>query len=182
MRTSILTKSQSVRLWQSGAFGNKLRSWNSLEEMCKCGFEGRVAMRSRSGRGGGVCIYDVPSDDVAAILEYQDTERHDLMINEMAPSEATVVQGEYLNDALSWGYFLYSRALVPMREALRTPSTSTGLQTDFILREVMTTASWEDWQELIARYPGHVLEVSIFDHCLGDIPGRNALVWEVRRY
>ena len=27
-----------------------------------------------------------------------------------------------------------------------------------------------------------VIEVSVYDCCLGDLPGRNALVWEVRRY
>jgi hypothetical protein len=51
-----------------------------------------------------------------------------------------------------------------------------------LIREAMTPSSYDDWLMLIDRYPGHVLEVSIYDRCLGDVPGRNALVWEVRRY
>jgi len=46
----------------------------------------------------------------------------------------------------------------------------------------MTPSSHDDWNELLERYPGHVLEVSIYDRCLGDLPNRNSLVWEVRKY
>jgi hypothetical protein len=70
-----------------------------------------------------------------------------------------------------------------MRDALaEAPETSTGLASDLLLRSVMTPLSYEDWRLLLDRHPGHVLEVSVYEHCLGDTPGRNALVWEVRRY
>jgi hypothetical protein len=59
---------------------------------------------------------------------------------------------------------------------------ATGLMARLLVRQAMTPASYEDWCGLIARYPGHVLEVSIYDRCLGDLQHRNALVWEVRRY
>jgi hypothetical protein len=51
-----------------------------------------------------------------------------------------------------------------------------------MLKATMTPASHDDWLLLIDKYPKHVIEVSIYDCCLGDMPGRNALVWEVRRY
>jgi hypothetical protein len=70
-----------------------------------------------------------------------------------------------------------------MRDALKlAPSVAQGLYSDVLIREAMTPSSYEDWKVLLDQYPGHVLEVSIFSRCLGDIPGRNALVWEVRRY
>jgi len=56
------------------------------------------------------------------------------------------------------------------------------LRSDLLLKLAMTPASHEDWNLLLERYPGHVLEVSVYDRCLGDTPGRNALVWEVREY
>ena len=70
-----------------------------------------------------------------------------------------------------------------MREALAEQfEVVVGLQADQMLRREMTPSSYEDWRLLLDKYPGHVLEVSIYGCCLGDIPSRNALVWEVRRY
>jgi hypothetical protein len=57
-----------------------------------------------------------------------------------------------------------------------------GLRAAIMLRAAMTPSSYEDWRVLLDQYPGHVLEVSVYDRCIGDTPGRNALVWEVRRY
>ena len=59
---------------------------------------------------------------------------------------------------------------------------ASGLRADLLLSSVMTPSSLDDWEMLTSRFPGHVLEVSVYDRCLGDVPGRNALVWEVRRY
>jgi hypothetical protein len=154
----------------------------------------------RSGRGGvvvivglwpcegwgGPCVYDVVPGEVLAVLDRfsrRGVSAESIMVNEMAPP-CEVLQGEYLNDpGLCWGYFLYSRERARMRDALRIASSvSQGLRSDLMLREAMTPSSYEDWRALLDQYPDHVLEVSIFDRCLGDIPGRNALVWEVRRY
>jgi hypothetical protein len=116
------------------------------------------------------------------------------MVCEMAPPELTVVQGEYWNGfyrddggGLVYDTFVHSRRHVTMREAMAVtpcarPSVSHGLRSRLILREAMTPASREDWQDLCERYPDHLVEVSVYDFCLGDLPNRNALVWEVRRY
>ena len=70
-----------------------------------------------------------------------------------------------------------------MRDALSAaPEVAHRLRSDLLLEAAMTPASHEDWRRLLERHPGHVLEVSVYDRCLGDTPGRNALVWEVRMY
>jgi hypothetical protein len=188
---SILNKKQNYALWQAGAFGNKLRAWRSFWEWRASRIPGPVAVRVLEGRGGGLCIYDVfPVDArwVGAAASAAGISIDALMVNEMAP-HAEILQGEYLNDfcaidgEVQWGYFLHSRAPLRMRDALKaTPEVTHGLRADLMIREAMTPASYDDWQLLLARYPGHVFEVSIYDHCLGDCPGRNALVWEVRKY
>jgi hypothetical protein len=111
------------------------------------------------------------------------------MVNEAAPDGSMLIQGEYLNDIsvvgdkVIWGWFLYSRAQPQMRQALaEAPERAHGLRADLLLRMAMTPSSYDDWLLLIERYPGHAIEVSVYDRCVGDIPGRNALVWEVRRY
>lgn len=186
----ITHKRENYRLWQSGEFGNKLRAWDSLEAWQTSGFKGSVAIRQRAGRGTGLCKYDVPWECVAYLWHrYRARGYTDLILNEMAPSECTFVQGEYLNDIQlvgnepCWGYFWHSFEPLPMRSALQQRSYTThGLQTELLLRRYMSSASYEDWQALVTKYPGHVFEVSIFDCFLGDLPYRNALVWEVRRY
>lgn len=192
----VLAKKQCYRLWQAGEFGNKLRAW-SVDGWRVSGFGGQVKLRTTLG-GGGPCSDDLSPDAVPLVLGLWERRRgvspNDVVVCEAADARAAVLQGEYLNDVLgeyldgvlvggSWGHFRHSRERLHMREALAADSrTSTGLVSGLILREAMTPSSWEDWQLLLERYPGHVLEVSVYDRCVGDVPGRNALVWEVRRY
>lgn len=186
----ILNKRENFRLWQSGAFGNKLRAWRTPDEWLDSDFRGQVVLRSLMD-GGGPCEYNLTREQAhRSILRWEEAgvPRERIMVNEAAPDQCVLLQGEYLNDihlgdAPNWGYFYYSRVRAQMRDALKAaPEVSCGLRSDMLLRLAMTPSSYEDWLVLLERYHGHVFEVSIYDRCLGDVPGRNALVWEVRRY
>jgi hypothetical protein len=189
----VLNKKQNYRLWQGGAFGNKLRAWRTVEEWRVSCFSGKVVLRTLFGMHGP-CAYNLEPDCVDGVVRnWRNTlgiPLDTIMVNEAAPDQCVVLQGEYFNGicqdeqglVLS-GYFFYSTFRAHMRDALHAAHESThGLCVSLMLRRAMTLASYEDWLELINLYPGHVLEVSIYDRCLGDIPGRNALVWEVRKY
>ena len=189
----VLTKKQSYRLWQCGAYGNKLRSWRSVEEWYNSGFSGQVVLRVLgSFVGDRPCRYNLAPDEVDEVVQgwvAAGVLRDNIMVNEAAPDQDVILQGEYRNDItvlgdeVSWGQLHYSRAKAQMRDALsEAPELSTSLRSDLLIRLAMTPSSHDDWLLLLASYPGHVLEVSIYDHCLGDVPGRNALVWEVRLY
>jgi hypothetical protein len=192
----VLRKSQNYRLWQSGAYGNKLRAWRTIDEWKAAGgltihSRMRVVLRVLlpSG-GGGPCRYNLQAKDVDNVVHdwlQQGLNLNDIMVNEQAPDDCILLQGEYLNDVhpfgSQFGYFLHSRAPQQMRTALATESrVSQGLSSDLMLRGVMTPSSYDDWLLLKEQYPRHVMEVSIYDRCLGDVPGRNTLVWEIRRY
>lgn len=113
-----------------------------------------------------------------------------MTVDELAPSEHAILQGEYRNDVVIMDGVGRHRILhystrrnVHMREALKFSSEEAeGLRADLLLQQVMAPASYDDWLLLIDRYPGHVLEVSVYDRFLGDCPRRNSLVWEIRRY
>ena len=186
--TDILTKKQNYALWQSGAFGNKLRAWRTIEAWRKSNFSGLVVLRMLFKEGDHLCRYNLdPSDVEQTLIDwsiYSGFSSAETMVNEAAPDQDVILQGEYLNDpGLCWGYFLHSRSRMHMRDALKhNPVETRGLRSDLILRLAMTPSSYDDWQILLERYPGHVFEVSIYDRCLGDIPNRNALVWGVRKY
>jgi hypothetical protein len=57
-----------------------------------------------------------------------------------------------------------------------------GTAARMILARHMNANSREDLDILLAEYPGHVVEFSACETCLGDTPGRNCVVWEVRNY
>ena len=187
----ILSKEQNYRLWQGGSFGNKLRAWRTVDEWRESGFDGMVVLRTVMG-GNGPCRYNLNSEEVDAVVDAWlalDIPPDMIMVNEAAPDDDVILQGEYLNDIyeidgeVGWGYFRYSRARAQMRDALAAaPEVAQRLRSDLLLELAMTPASHEDWNLLLGQYPGHVLEVSIYDRCLGDTPGCNALVWEVRKY
>jgi hypothetical protein len=187
----ILTKKQNYRFWQSGAFGTKLRAWRTYAEWADSGFGGLIAIRN-TGVGGGPCLYKVEPRFVYQRVDdlcQAGANREDLMFNEMAPDNAMVLQGEYLNGIREFdgemvsNVFLHTRVKEQMRDALKTESTTSyGLRSDLLIKEAMSPASYADWQSLLTQYPDHVFEVSIYDHYLGDLPHRNALVWEVRKY
>jgi len=184
----VANKRRNFELWTSGAYGNRLRTWRSFELWCRSQFPGKVALRELRG-GGGHCTYDLHPGLVGE--EYVrwlslGVRDEDVVVCEQAPDDRLVVVGEYHHDFLpdgSFRHFFYSTLPKSMRPALREGGrVATGLRATAILRQAMTDRSWGDFEELVLAYPGHVAEVSVYDHCLGDLPGRNALVWEVRRY
>ena len=182
-RMRVRNKLENYRLWTSGAFGNRLRAWRSVEEWREGGFAGVVSVRYL-GLGGGPCAYDVPEDEVEDIISDWLMSGFDpslAMINESAPDESIVLQGEYLNDPVP--HLLFSTSKARMRDALRLePQVLRGYAARLALESAMSPSSWADFEVLLETHPGHVLEVSVYSRTLGDVPGRNALVWEVRSY
>jgi hypothetical protein len=182
----ILTKRQNFKLWVSGGLGNRLRVWSSLAELEVDGFQGLVSLRYLGSVGGQWCFYDLPVSELRGkvdlmLSEGADTSR--IMFNEGGPDDAVVIQGELWNGMDRPYWFRFSREKLKMRDALKASSeTSQGLQSLNLLRSAMTASSWADFEVLLDRYPDHAFEVSVYNRCVGDIPGRNTLVWEVRRY
>jgi hypothetical protein len=189
MIAPVFTKQRNYDLWQGGVYGTKLRSWRTFYAYQLSGFPGRVVLRQLSV-GADAIAYDLtPTQSLWVYREMTDNLGIDpgqIMVNEMAPDHLSLLQGEYLNDVINDQVtpLFYSRSPLSMRMALHSPDRkhATGLVANTILRELMTPGSWDDWCTLLENFPKHVLEVSIYDCEVGDIPGRNALVWEVRRY
>jgi len=184
MRIPVLIRKRvEVPFWLAGGFGNKLRAWRSAEAFIRDGCPCTVMLRYISNRGGqGPCEYPVAGGDVAERVKVwtargMDPER--LWLNEMAPDHRLCINGELRDD---W-YFYHSRLKLPMREALRKGGAHMqGLQTRYTLQTLMTPASWSDLTALLELYPGHIVELSVYEVLLGDLRGRNTIVWEVRNY
>jgi hypothetical protein len=189
----IFTKRENYELCHSGGYGNRVRQWASIEDWRTSGYVDPVAMRvALPGGGGGPSKFSVERWDVEHVARQWRDELgiscDCIRLSEMADG-LRILQGEYLNDICTidsetrHGLFLHTRESGPMPLALKASKATTfGLRADLMIRLAMTPSSYSDWQELLNRYPGHVLEVSIWESCLGDCPSRNAVVWEIRRY
>jgi hypothetical protein len=101
--------------------------------------------------------------------------------NESAPDERLVLQGE-VSRFVGGLYLRYSTLKLPMRSAMKDARDVGGASAQAILRGVLTGSSYEDLDALLELYPDAVVEFGAYAKCLGAIPGRNAVIWEVRAY
>lgn len=206
----IKTKREFLDLYQSDKLGNKIRSWPTLKALEASDYKGRVTIRSR--QRSWKTLYNISIGEAHYQVVYNGG--NDYYFNESAPDDRLILQGEYWNDHTR--YLMYSRASLPMKDALALPLgqhdltpyfteaykrgwvekdwlkccpnggqerfQAEGLRAEMLLKASMNTNSWEDFQILRDEYPGHIIEFSCYDCELGSIPGRNTLVWEVRKY
>ncbi len=57
-----------------------------------------------------------------------------------------------------------------------------GLAAHNLLRRNLTESSLADLWALFDLWPEHVVELSAVEGTFGTVPGRNAVIWEVRKY
>jgi hypothetical protein len=176
-------KRQNYKLFISGEYGNHLKSW-TLDEYEKSNFSGLVTIMYRGPFSGGPCYYDVTRLNVKTLIldiENRGFSRDDLLIYESAPDDHIIIQGEYLNTAP--GAFYFSTCRYKMRDALKVDGVNvTSIRGRIMLQNAMSPSSWEDFQVLLDKYPEHVIELSVYNKNLGNIQGRNTIIWEVRNY
>lgn len=180
----IRTKKDFYQRWNLGLFGNKLRNWSSADEVLEDAYDGPVGMRYKKG-GGGYVAYDVPQNRILDVMKEWvrvGAESDLIYFGEMAPDDLLVMQGEL---CLNPSYvMLYStKKHVQMRDALRDSGQhADGIRAKILLESAMTPPSYSDMQALLELYPDSTIEFGIYEVCLGDIPGRNTIIWEVRDY
>ena len=76
----------------------------------------------------------------------------------------------------------YSTEKTQMRTAMKKAVHMCGASAMLYLRSVMTEASYQQLQEIFSEYPDSVVELSVYQSCLGSMPGYNTLIWECRDY
>ena len=178
MTTTIKSKSQMYELYHRGAFGNKNRNWLTLEDYLTSQFQGLVALRETE-KVGGKCYYNLCREGV---LSHVHEFPKGYNISEMLPSDKLLLQGEVQRDEQGL-YLFYSKALAPMRDALKqSPQHTRGLAAHLLLQNYLDSSSYEGLLELLDNYPNHVIEFSTYNCKVGEIPNRNTVIWEVRQY
>jgi len=178
----ISSKVISFDFYFKGLFGNKLRTWPTLEDFKKSGYVGSVTIRYRGDKGGMYCAYNVTNPLEVISKFVGEGANIDLFIfNESAPDEKLTIQGELTYDYRGYNLF-YSTEKGKMRDCLKNGKTITGLAAKLLLQSHLFPSSLEDLMELMELYPEHVIEFSTYEMALGDCSNRNTLIWEVRKY
>ena len=77
----------------------------------------------------------------------------------------------------------YTYVKNPMNKALRISSENTqGLEAKMLLEKYLSPSSISDIYCLLDTFPESVIEFSSYRIPVGNIPGRNTVIWEVRNY
>ena len=178
----VQTKVDFVRRYQAGEFGNRAPTWDTYEEFKESGYKGLVHIRNRVA--GGPTWYDVPWDEVwYKFCECCcQVDGSSLYFSGMAPTATTSLQGE-VRQSERYLDLYYSTVPKPMRASLLEGGRQVyGILALSLLRTHMDASSFDWTQELLERYPGHVIEFSCYGVNWGTIPNRNTILWEVRNY
>lgn len=189
--TAVTNKSQMYRMLSAGAFGNTIRQYFDLDVWQSGEEADRIATWGvRTLTPGGPCRLNCPNHEVPkTALEFMGA-GHRVNISMMVDRVATVtawlevwdsstglvVEGiEYPDTEDGWTW----------RNSMPMPSRRqhwTGTAARLVLAKHLNANSRDDLGALLSRCPDHIVELSALDRCLGTVPHRNAVVWEVRAY
>jgi hypothetical protein len=181
----IASKNEFMPLWNAGRLGNKPRTWPDLASALESDYRG--CFSCRDGRADSrLTRYGVPYAkliDVVAEMESQGARW--VHFNESAPDERLLIQGEYQDGMIMPAenprnkYLMWSTEQTQMKRVKQWHHTE-GSASVAILRSYLNDNSWDDLQVLLEQYPNHIIEFSAYECFVGNLPGRNTLIWEVR--
>lgn len=182
---SIKTKEECYSLYHSGFFGNKVRTWDSIDELKKSRYKGKVSLRSRKKIGWGKAVYNLSVEDAEKkILDLNSlgVMEESITINESPPDDRLIFQGELTRNEKGL-YILYSEEKMGMNDALKKRQKNVfGLKAEMMLRTFFFPGSLEHIYELLELFPEDIIEFSCYEINVGIIEPRNVIIWEVRNY
>lgn len=171
-------------LYFAGAFGNKLKTWETLTEYLESDYQGPVTIRYRVA-GAKFCRFDMDRSEVVGQVNAWVAEgaRVELMtFNEAINTDDIRFQCEVQRDQFHYS-LRYSLAKTHMRTALEVaPLHASGLRAVSLLRYYLDPSSYADLEVLFDTYPDSVIEMTTTVGNLGSTPNRNTVFWEVRNY
>jgi hypothetical protein len=188
---TINTKDENYAFYNLGLYGNKALSWKTLEELEGSGWGGMVCVRSKKGIERTKVVYNVPREQLADVLEKFESEGiplSSLYFNQSMPDEHLTLQGEVMRSQTGL-YLFYTKVKKPMNLGLKEQQLhASGIKAKCMLEHELWPNSYEEIMGLLDYFSGDsgshssVVEFSAYGVAVGDTPGRNAVIWEVRNY
>lgn len=187
MRKMIISnKTEMYKHLSAGRFGNRFRIWNSDQELIKAyedGFDWLVGVRCVGDRNGLPYYHHKGLHEALKIgHDLRNEYRCPVKYYEASPDQFISIQGEFV-EADQGEMIEWSTAKTHMRAAFaKERNMIYGPGARLILKRVLSEGSYEDFLAVGHLYPNAVIEFTAYEVFVGDIPGRNAVIWEVRDY
>jgi len=184
----ILTKEKAYELYEAGVYGNKPRTWPTLDDFYASGWTKGIVPRYKGTGGRKYPGYGKAMDaaDLPALVErWVAEEKADpalITIGALMPDDKIIFQGEvWICEREGW-YLRYSTLPTQMREALeKGEQHKSGIYAYLFLQLHMDHTSFDRLVELLGEHPSAIIELSVWSVPVGDL-GWNTIIWEVRHY
>lgn len=181
----VSNKTRMYGLLERGAFGNTIPVYWDLDRWEKDHSRRSPFWGIRSRVPGGPCRLNVPTVEVRETWERFASTGAAVGVSVMVSSFA---RATWIGDVWDgptglecWG-IEGPPTVLDWRELMRLPTRWQGAAARAVLARHINPSSLADLVAVLDLYPGHVVELSALDRCYGTVPGRNAVVWEVRSY
>jgi hypothetical protein len=182
---SIKSKLEFYVLYEKGFFGNRAMAWKTYEEIIESGWGGQVCMRAKNGTQRKNVVYNIDLEKVPATIEEWKKlgiQQEKISFNQSMPDKDLTIQGELMNSERGL-YLLYTTVKKPMNLGLREQELyAEGMKTNLMLKSYLSPSSYEDMKILLEMFPEDIIEFSSYRVNVGNIPGRNTVIWEVRNF
>lgn len=187
-RDLVLSKQDMYRRLAAGEFGSTIPQYFSIHEWVKSGDADRYGWWGvRTLKPGGPCRLNCPTAEVVSTAyEFAQPVNISMMVDKVATVTAwlelwdspagLVVEGIECPDTAGGWTWRNSMPDPGRRKAWH------GTAARMVLGRHLNGNSLDDVRELLERFPGHVIELSALDRCIGTVPHRNHIIWEVRAY
>lgn len=185
-RGVVNSKQEYYFLYENGILGNRPLTWNSIDEIAKSKWEGKICIRCRDKSVFRNKVkYNLTLEEALTEIEKFKEEGippQSLTFNQAMPDEHLTIQGELMRTS-EYLDLTYSKIKKPMNLALKEEQLSTkGIEAFFLMKKNLDPSSYEDLQTLFDIFPNSIVEFSSYDIPVGNIPNRNTIFWEVRNY
>ncbi len=190
MKEPVLTKADMYRRLAAGEFGNTIRQFFSPTEWATHPDSDRFEWWGvRTMTPGGPCRLNCPAVEVWPTGRKFIADGHYVNISMMVDKVATVTAWLELWDSPTGlvveGIEWPQTPEWTWRNSMPDPAKRKrweGVAARHVLARHLNQNSVEDVRELLDGYPDHVLELSALDRCIGSVPHRNHVTWELRLY
>lgn len=181
MMSPVKSKSDFVRRYKRGEFGNRAPTWNNVGDFLDFyRYEWppeEQLFHLRNREAGGSTLYNCSFETIKNAHLSSDRNWY---VSAMAPDQHLTLQGEIKRGTLGLE-LRYSQVKLPMRDALKKEEhTVSGLRSKLLVASHMNPLSYDWLQELLDNYPNHIIEFASFSVEWGNLPGYNTVFWEVR--
>jgi len=184
-RKQIRDKGGFYLFYEISALGNPPKAWHTYQEIINSGWEGDVCIRARE-IGDWKTRYNIPlkklRQKINSIVKNERIPESELTFNQSMPDQHLTIQGEIsvvdFNTCLR-----YTTVAEPMKRALKKETKHIqGREADRLLRANLFPTSLDDISTIQEMFPKAAIEFSSYRFPVGEFPGRNTIIWEVRDY